>query len=230
MEQFVGSKVINAKPMTRLEYNNFRGWDLPKDEDGTDEGFLVEYVDGGTPNVEGFTGYVSWSPMKVFINAYSTSGEMSFGDAVLMARSGNKVYRKGWNGSGMFAYIVPANSYLAQTNMIKGTFPDDMVPYREYWALKTAQNDVAMWSPSGSDSLANDWCVGEPVESTPYSRVQDEYSTLSTKSEKLADFLYTDLFHATIPEGQQQLMIDQLRNMVSYMKILSKRMELMETV
>jgi hypothetical protein len=32
-----------------------------------------------------------------------------------------------------------------------------MVPYRAYWALKTAQNDVAPWAPSGSDSLAEDW-------------------------------------------------------------------------
>jgi hypothetical protein len=48
--------------------------------------------------------------------------------------------------------------YPAQTQAIKGQFTDDMVPYREYWALKTAQNDIAVWQPSGSDSLANDWC------------------------------------------------------------------------
>jgi hypothetical protein len=85
----------------------------------------------------------------------------SFGWAVAMAKKGNKVGRRGWNGSGMFAYLVPANSYPAQTEMIKGVFEDDIVPYREYWALKTTQNDVAMWSPSGSDSLADDWNIVE---------------------------------------------------------------------
>ena len=29
--------------MTRLEYNQFRGWTLPADEDGEDEGFLVNF-------------------------------------------------------------------------------------------------------------------------------------------------------------------------------------------
>lgn len=159
MQQYIGTKLINAKPMTRLEYNEFRGWTLPADEDGTDEGFLVEYVDGGQANTAEYAGYVSWSPKDVFERAYNASGNMSFGDAVVMARAGKRVARTGWNGAGMFAYIVPSNNYPAQTDMIKGHFDGDMVPYREYWALKTAQEDVAMWSPSGSDSLANDWCV-----------------------------------------------------------------------
>ena len=33
--------------MTRLEYNQFRGWELPADENGADEGYLVEYVGPG---------------------------------------------------------------------------------------------------------------------------------------------------------------------------------------
>ena len=85
---------------------------------------------------------------------------MNFGQAIEAAKEGKKVAREGWNGSNMFAYIVPANSYPAQTEMIKSIFPE-LVPYRQYWALKTAQNDVATWAPSGSDSLAEDWIVVE---------------------------------------------------------------------
>lgn len=89
-------------------------------------------------------------------------GKGNFGDAILGAREGYKVARSGWNGSGMFTYIVPANSYPAQTEIAKSHFGEgNLVPYREYWALKTAQEDVATWSPSGSDSLANDWCTVE---------------------------------------------------------------------
>lgn len=162
MKQFIGTKLVNAEPMNRLDYNNLRGWKLPVDEDGADEGFLVEYVDGGKANVAGYEGYVSWSPKDVFENSYKASGSLSFGDATLMAKRGHKVARTGWNGSGMFAYIVPANKYSTDgnpTSPLVGMFPDNMVPYREYWALKTAQDDIAMWSPSGSDSLAEDWCV-----------------------------------------------------------------------
>jgi hypothetical protein len=67
---YVGTKVVRALPMNRLAYNNLRGWDLPRDEDGTDEGYLVEYVDGGQANVQGFTGYISWSPKAVFEQSY----------------------------------------------------------------------------------------------------------------------------------------------------------------
>ncbi len=47
MKHFVGLKVIKAVAMTRLAYNELRGWALPADEDGADEGYLVEYQDGG---------------------------------------------------------------------------------------------------------------------------------------------------------------------------------------
>ena len=44
----IGIKAIMAVAMTRQEYNDYRGWQLPADEDGTDEGYLVEYVDGAS--------------------------------------------------------------------------------------------------------------------------------------------------------------------------------------
>lgn len=84
---------------------------------------------------------------------------LNFGQAIEAAKEGKKIAREGWNGSGMFAYIVSANSYPAQTGVAKSYWGDKPVPYRAYWALKTAQEDVAMWSPSGSDSLAEDWII-----------------------------------------------------------------------
>lgn len=70
MEEYIGTKTIKAKPMTRLAYNQLRGWELPADEDGSDEGFLVEYIDGGKSNHPDFAGYISWSPKDVFERAY----------------------------------------------------------------------------------------------------------------------------------------------------------------
>lgn len=69
---YVGTKVVHAAPMTRGAYNILRGWDLPKDEDPADMGYLVQYTDGGVPNVLGYDGYLSWSPQDVFEKAYST--------------------------------------------------------------------------------------------------------------------------------------------------------------
>lgn len=73
MKKYIGTKVINAMPMNRQEYNDFRDWKLPADEDGTDEGYLVEYVDGGKANTPQYAGYVSWSPKDVFEKAYKVA-------------------------------------------------------------------------------------------------------------------------------------------------------------
>jgi hypothetical protein len=83
---------------------------------------------------------------------------VDFGAAVAALKFGHRVARKGWNGVGMFLYYVPAASYPAQTDTAKEHF-GEMVQYRAYMALKTAQGDVATWSPSGSDALAEDWIV-----------------------------------------------------------------------
>ena len=87
-----------------------------------------------------------------------------FGQALNLLKKGLKVARLGWNGKGMFAYYVPANKYPASRNTlntVKGLFEDDLVPYRAYLALKTAQNDIATWNPSTSDILAEDWIIVE---------------------------------------------------------------------
>lgn len=86
---------------------------------------------------------------------------LTFGEALAAAKQGKRIARTGWNGAGMFAYIVPANSYPAKTEVAKKYFGDKDVPYRAYWALKTAQDDVATWAPSGSDTLAEDWVILE---------------------------------------------------------------------
>lgn len=58
--KYIGTKLVEATPMTRGEYNTFRGWEIPKNENGKDPGYLVRYSDT----------YVSWSPKDVFDSAH----------------------------------------------------------------------------------------------------------------------------------------------------------------
>lgn len=67
---YEGTKRLYAKSMTRGEYNAYRGWENPADENPADEGYLVEYVDGGKPNDSRHAGYISWSPKDVFERSY----------------------------------------------------------------------------------------------------------------------------------------------------------------
>lgn len=158
MQRFIGVNLVNAKPMTRQEYNDFRGWTLPADEDGSDKGYLVEYVDGGKANTDAFSGYVSWSPEDVFAKACRLCSGLSFGDVVNALKAGRRVGRTGWNGRGMFVYLVPANAYPAQTGAAKAHFGEGaMVPYNAYLAIKNVDETVSTWVPSVNDVLAEDW-------------------------------------------------------------------------
>jgi hypothetical protein len=164
MQQYIGTKLINAKPMNRLEYNVFRGWELPSNENGSDEGYLVEYLDGGKPNTDSHEGYVSWSPKEQFDNAYKESGSLSFGDAIVYLKEGKKVARSGWNGKGMFLILqgktpdikpYHGSCYANALHGIQDTVAID-AHIDMYTAGRTMQPG---WLASQADILANDWAV-----------------------------------------------------------------------
>lgn len=102
---YIGTKVIRATAMSRQEYNDYRGWVLPTDEDGADSGYLVEYIDGGKANDARHKGYISWSPAEVFNRAYRAATNMNFGQALEAIKSGAAVAREGWNGKRMFLFL-----------------------------------------------------------------------------------------------------------------------------
>ena len=113
MDKFIGTKQVAATAMSRAEYNSYRGWQLPANEDGADKGYLVEYLDGGKPNDDRHAGYISWSPAEQFDQAYRPVTMMTFGDAIVMLKAGYRVARSSWNGKGMWlaltgGQVVPA--------------------------------------------------------------------------------------------------------------------------
>lgn len=76
---------------------------------------------------------------------------MDFSDANKNLKAGFRVARAGWNGKGMFIFLV------------KGwTFTDgkqDNYPCDPFIAMKTATNSVIPWNASQADALADDWMV-----------------------------------------------------------------------
>lgn len=87
---------------------------------------------------------------------------VSIGTAVLAMKAGHRVTRRGWNGSGMFIYYVPAGRYPPSTaagRAISEGQADGLVPYLPYIAMKTVMGDVVPWLASQTDILADDWVV-----------------------------------------------------------------------
>ncbi len=154
MTKHIGVKLINAFPMTRQAYNDFRGWQLPADESGADEGYLVEYLDGGKPNTDRFDGYVSWSPKEVFEKAYRPVSGLSFGLAIEALKQGKKVARAGWNGKGLWVQMVPQKGdsvYLSHLELVYPVPGDGSLPY--------PNGAFVPWAPSQTDVLAEDWQI-----------------------------------------------------------------------
>lgn len=151
MKTYIGTKIINAKPMTRGDYNAFRGWTVPADENPADEGYLVEYTDGGKGNTNLYAGYVSWSPKEQFEKAYRETDGLTFGLALEALKRGAKVARAGWNGKGMYVRFVSSWTYTDGIDDNRKTNP--------MFTIKNVDESVSTWVPSINDCLADDWSI-----------------------------------------------------------------------
>ena len=91
-----------ATPMNRGDYNTYRGWNIPENENPLDEGFLVEQINSVVGNDSRHLGYISWLPKQEFErNCKLATENLSFGDAIEALKVGKKVARSGWNVKGI---------------------------------------------------------------------------------------------------------------------------------
>ena len=157
MKTYIGTKIVNMKPMTRAEYNKLRGWQVPSDENPEDEGYLVEYPDGGKPNVIGYAGYISWSPKEQAEAAYRETTGMPFGLAIESLKKGLRVARAGWNGKGMWLRHIGSQDWQFDLGSITETEMD--CEQCGFLAMKTADNKFVPWLASQTDMLADDWQI-----------------------------------------------------------------------
>ena len=149
MKRFIGTKVIEAKPMTRGEYNRYRGWQLPADENPADEGYLVKYSDD----------YESWSPKKQFDEAYRECDNMTFGLAIEAMKKGMKVARKGWNGKKQYIELASNISYVNASKKVVNC-EHDAIGNKAIAFVGTSGVQMG-WLASQADMLAEDWIIVE---------------------------------------------------------------------
>lgn len=138
MNKYIGVKLIKAKPELK---------------DGV-EGYKVVY-----PQPDG-SEYTSWSPKDVFEEAYREVNGMSFGLAIEALKKGHKVSRTGWNGKGMFLFLVQGSTFKVNRPPLLGIYPEGTeIQYHAHIDMKTADNQVVPWLASQTDMLADDWQI-----------------------------------------------------------------------
>ena len=138
--KYIGTKIVTA---------------YPQEKDGK-PGYGVIYADG----------YTSWSPKEVFEESYRAierDGQaLNFGDALHMLKLGKKLARAGWNGKGMFLFIVPGSTFKVSRPPLLGIYPEGTeINYCPHIDMKTADGKVVPWLCSQTDALAEDWQVVE---------------------------------------------------------------------
>jgi hypothetical protein len=80
------------------------------------------------------------------------------GWAISMMRKGGKVQRTGWNGNGMFLFLVPGSTFKVDRQPMLSIFGSGTeVQYQAHVDMKTVQGTVVPWLCSQTDLLAIDW-------------------------------------------------------------------------
>lgn len=151
-ESYIGTKRIDAEPMTRGEYAKLSGRNsimTEKGESETDEGYRVRYGDG----------YESWSPKAVFETAYKKSGEMNFGHAIELLKLGCKMARKGWNGKSQYVELATNISYKNANGEIINC-EHEAIGNKALAFVGTSGVQIG-WLASQADMLAEDWHIVE---------------------------------------------------------------------
>ena len=83
---------------------------------------------------------------------------MNFGEALAAIKAGKRVARAGWNGKGMFLFLVPGSTFTVNREPLLSIMGEGtQVQYHAHIDMKTAQGYVVPWLASQSDLLSEDW-------------------------------------------------------------------------
>lgn len=85
---------------------------------------------------------------------------MNFSEALNLVKEGKKISREGWNGKGMFLFLVQGSTFMVNRPPLLGIYPAGTeITYCPHIDMKTADNKVVPWLASQTDILAEDWGV-----------------------------------------------------------------------
>lgn len=85
---------------------------------------------------------------------------MNFGEALEAVKEGRKASRAGWNGKGMFIFLVAGSRFAVNRPPLLGIYPEGLeISYNAHIDIKNPDGSISTWSPSNGDALAEDWAI-----------------------------------------------------------------------
>jgi hypothetical protein len=81
-----------------------------------------------------------------------------FDEVIIGLKQKRRYARAGWNGKGMFIFLVPGSVFKVNREPLLSILGEDTeVKYHGHIDLRTANGDIVPWTISQTDSLAEDW-------------------------------------------------------------------------
>lgn len=82
----------------------------------------------------------------------------NFSQALVRIKSGKKVARSGWNGKGMFLFLVPGSTFAVSREPLLSILGEGtVVDYHPHIDMRTADGKIVPWLASQTDLLSEDW-------------------------------------------------------------------------
>lgn len=83
---------------------------------------------------------------------------MDFSHALNYIKINVRMRRLGWNGEGMFVFLVPGSEFAVSRPPLLGIYPEGtVIKYHAHIDMRTADGTIVPWLASQTDILADDW-------------------------------------------------------------------------
>ena len=83
---------------------------------------------------------------------------LNFGEVIAGLKQGKRYARAGWNGKGMFVFLVNGSNFTVNREPLLSIMgAGTEVQYRPHIDMKDADGQVVPWLASQTDMLAEDW-------------------------------------------------------------------------
>lgn len=83
---------------------------------------------------------------------------LNFGEVIAGLKAGKRYEREGWNGKGMFIFLVNGSQFKVNREPLLSILGEGtVIDYHAHIDMKTAQGYIVPWLASQVDILAEDW-------------------------------------------------------------------------
>ncbi len=85
---------------------------------------------------------------------------MTFEEVLPYIKSGSLAARSGWNGKGMYVFLVNGSKFTVNREPLVSMFPEGTeIEYTPHIDMKYADGRIGPWLASQLDIMADDWML-----------------------------------------------------------------------